>query len=416
MAINDIELVLVGEELLKGQRPDSHLRYLGRTLLACGLRIARAHVVRDQVGEIADVISGRLEQTRVLLVTGGLGPTLDDVTREAVARALGRNLEFHAPSWASIEAFFHARGREPAETNRRQAFMPAGARAIDNGAGTAPGFAVEQRGTTVVALPGPPEELRHMMQTSVIALLREVFRRDPVRVEIYRTTGIGESDLANKLGHAAEGFSSYEVSWLPWAGGVDIVLTQREATADRSVLSEEAERFGRDLRAAIGRRFYERGERSLFEVVGELLTRKRETVAVAESLTGGWIGKGLTDVPGSSAYFLTDVVAYHNDGKVEILGVGRETLARFGAVSEEVCTEMAHGVRRRAGATYGLATTGIAGPSGGTPEKPVGLTFMGLSWDGGALVKHRVFVGDRDQIRQRASHGVLWLLYDHLEG
>jgi nicotinamide-nucleotide amidase len=220
--------------------------------------------------------------------------------------------------------------------------------------------------------------------------------------------------LRELFGDRLDAISNFRVSYLPSRFSVDIVLTERAGLGDRSGLDEEAAQVARDLRNKIGNYFYERGERSLFHVVHDLLVARRETLAVAESLTGGWISRRFTDLPGSSAYMLGDVVAYADDAKVEFLGVQRDTLAQHGAVSEETCTEMAHGIRHRMRASYGLATTGIAGPTGGTAKKPVGLTYIGLSWDGGCLVKRQVYLGTRDDVRRRASHGVVWMLFDRL--
>jgi nicotinamide-nucleotide amidase len=412
---NDVEIVLVGNELLMGERSDSHLHYLGRELLRNGVGVARSHTVSDAVDDIADVVGDRRSKARVVIVTGGLGPTPDDVTREGVAKALGVGLEFDEPSWDAIRRFFDERGRTATDVNRRQAMFPAGSEVLPNPLGTAPGFAVDSGGATVIVLPGPPVEVHHMFEAEVIPRIRAIFQREPVRVETFRTIGVGESNLRELFGKRLDGITNYRVSYLPSRFSVDIVLTERVGSSDRKGLDEEAARLERDLRDEFGNYFYERGERSLFHVVHDLLVSRRETLAVAESLTGGWISKRFTDVSGSSAYLLGDVVAYADETKVQLLGVQRDTLEQFGAVSEETCTEMAHGIRHRLGASYGLATTGIAGPTGGTAKKPVGLTYIGVSWDGGCLVKRQVYLGTRDDVRLRASHGVVWMLFDRLK-
>jgi nicotinamide-nucleotide amidase len=412
--ISDVEIVLVGNELLKGQRSDSHVRYIGWELLKIGVRVARTHTVSDTIDDIAGLVRARLADTRVLIVTGGLGPTPDDVTREAVAQALGLELQFHEPSWDAIRRFFSKRGRTPTDVNRQQAMYPTGGDVIPNELGTAPGFAVDSSGATVIVVPGPPIEVRGMFESDVLARIRGMFEREPVRLETYRTIGVGESKLRDLLGEQLDAIALHDVSYLPSRISVDIVLTEKPGPSDRGGLDEEASRFESDLRDKVGNYFFERGERSLFRVVHDLLTSRQETLAVAESLTGGWISKQFTDFSGSSAYLLGDVVAYADDAKENILGVQRETLDQYGAVSEETCTEMAHGVRHRLGATYGLATTGIAGPTGGTPKKPVGLTYIGISWDGGCLVKRQVYGGTRDDVRRAASHGAVWMLFDRL--
>ncbi|HET6463315.1 MAG TPA: CinA family protein, partial [Candidatus Krumholzibacteria bacterium] len=205
----------------------------------------------------------------------------------------------------------------------------------------------------------------------------------------------------------------FTVSWLPNTFGVDIVLTGKPGAAD-TLMSDEAERLHRRLTENLGSKYYEHGERPLAKVVADQLVAGSQTVGAAESLTGGTVARLFTEQSGSSAYFLASTVAYADDAKVDLLGVRAETIKEFGAVSEEVCTEMAHGIRRRAKATWGLATTGIAGPTGGTPHKPVGLTFIGVAWDGGVQVKRIIYTGDRATIRERAAHGVIWLLHDRL--
>jgi nicotinamide-nucleotide amidase len=210
-----------------------------------------------------------------------------------------------------------------------------------------------------------------------------------------------------------KGLDAFTVGWLPTGYGVDIILTQRPG-ADAERMDHESGRLHARLSDTLGSKYFERGGRALAQVIGETLVARGETVAVAESLTGGVVSRLLTDHSGSSAWFPASTVAYSNAAKVDFLGVRAETIEQFGAVSEEVCTEMAHGIRRRAKATYGMATTGIAGPTGATPQKPVGLTFIGVAWDGGVQVKRLIYPGDRGLVRDRAAHGALWLLHDRL--
>jgi len=411
--VHDAEVILVGDELLKGERGDAHLAYLGRVLARYGARIERAAVVGDAVDAIAGAVRESLGRTRVLVVTGGLGPTPDDVTRDGLAAALGRGLEFHEDSWRHIVAFFERFGRTATDANRRQATFPAGAEVIGNDGGTAPGFAVEEAGTTVFVLPGPPPELRRMFEKDVAPRLSGVFGRAPLRVETLRTIGVGESQLMVYFGELLGGLESYTVSSLPWISGVDIVLTARRGAA-ADALEREAAAVVDAVSSRLGPRLYARGERTLPEIVGEALAGRRDTVAVAESLTAGLVSKLLTDVAGSSAYFLAGVSAYSNDSKTALLGVDAAQVSAHGAVSEAVCAAMADGARARAGATWGLSTTGIAGPGGGSEEKPVGLAYIGLSWDGGIRVERRTYVGERDAVRHRAAYGAIWLLYEQL--
>jgi nicotinamide-nucleotide amidase len=253
-----------------------------------------------------------------------------------------------------------------------------------------------------------------MMEAHVVERVDALFGRRPVFKQTYRTTGIGESAMTPLVSPIFEDFAGdFVVSSLPHLGGVDLVLTQRP-DRDPDGLAARAGQFERRLRKVLGDKVYAIGNETLEEVVGGLLTKRGETVAVAESLTGGLIGKRLTDTPGSSRYFLADVVAYSNDAKEKWLGVAPKSLEAYGAVSEAVCREMALGVRSRTGATWSLATTGIAGPDGGTKDKPVGLTYFGVAWGGGDEVRHRVFPGGRDDVRDRVAFASLFLLYRRL--
>ena len=413
MQRHDVEVLLVGNELLRGERRDAHLSFIGQLVQRAGVRVEECHAVADDIGAIAAKVRERLPRARVLVVTGGLGPTDDDVTREGVAEAIAEPLEFRDGTWREIEAFMSARGRTPTEANRRQAHFPRGAEILGNALGTAPGFALESGGAHVFVLPGPPPELQPMWNSLVMPRVLALFGRAPLRVETFRTIGIAESQLFETLEPTTVALSAYSVSWLPSISGVDVVLTAKR-DAETTPLETEAERLHERMAEALGSKYYERGTRPLGQVVGDTLRERRETLAVAESLTGGTVARLVTEHAGSSEYFLASAVAYANESKVSLLGVRAETIEQFGAVSEETCTEMAHGIRRRMGATYGIATTGIAGPGGGTPHKPVGLTFIGVAWEGGSQIKRVIYVGDRATIRDRAAHGVLWLLHDRL--
>jgi len=411
--MTDCEIILVGDELLKGERHDAHLPWLARVLAGVGVRVARAYTIRDDADEIRGLIAQRLGETRLLVITGGLGPTPDDVTREAFAAGFARELEFHNPSWQAIVARFESYGRPVTDANRRQAMVPTGGEVIPNAHGTAPGCFLDGGDTLGVLLPGPPRELRPMVERDVLPRVATLFHREPLRVETFRTIGVGESDLMTQFGDALGRLDAWRVSSLPSLTGVDIILTARDG-ADRGALDEGANRMEGQLRAGLGGKFYEHGIRSLDRVVHDTLSERGDTLAVAESLTGGRIGAMLTDHAGSSAYLLADVVTYSNESKVKMLGVQPEIISEHGAVSEETCTAMAHGVRRATGATWALTTTGIAGPSGGSEKKPVGLVYLGVAWDGGVQA-HRVrYRGSRDMVRTRAVYGALWILLDRL--
>lgn len=410
---HDVEVLLVGNELLRGERRDAHLAYIGQAVQRAGVKVNECHAVGDDVHAIASSVRDRLPRTRVLIVTGGLGPTDDDITREGVAEATGVALEFREETWREIETFMAARGRAPTAANRRQAHFPRGAEVLGNALGTAPGFTLACEGAHVFVLPGPPRELQPMLDSIVMPRLLALFGNEPLRVETLRTVAIAESQLFEMLESTTVALTAYTVSWLPSIAGVDIVLTAKRA-APRERLDPEAQAVHERLSESAGSKYYERGVRTLSQVVGNSLRERGQTVAAAESLTGGTVARLLTEHAGASEYFLASAVTYSNESKVALSGVRADTIEQFGAVSEETCTEMAHGIRRRCNATYGLATTGIAGPAGGTPHKPVGLTFIGVAWEGGSQIRRVMYAGDRAAIRDRAAHGVLWLLHDRL--
>ena len=411
----EIEIILVGNELLNGLRRDAHATFVGRRLASIGVRLSGAHIVGDDRTKIAGVVRERLDKTSVLIISGGLGPTHDDITREGVAEALGLALDFDDNEWQTVKAIFANVGKEADPSNRRQAYFPTGAKPIANPRGTAAGFSIEHEGCLVVVLPGPPNELNPMMDTSVLPIIRERFQRPPLLTRTFRTTGIGESSMTPLVQPTFDAHPEFEIASLPHIGGVDIVITQREQVG-QTAFDKSAKKFQDQLTNVLGPKLYATGDASLESVIGARLVEQHSSLAVAESLTGGLIGKRITDVPGSSDYFLADVVAYSNDAKTSYLDVKDDTLQRFGAVSEEVCREMAAGVRRGTGATYGLATTGIAGPDGGSEEKPVGLCYYGLSWNGGERIIKRVFGGNRDDIRERVTYASLYLLHKQLQG
>jgi len=414
MKSSEAEVILIGNELLKGERRDAHLSFIGDSLMSIGVRLSAGYAIGDDQSHIADLVRSRVSATRVLLISGGLGPTHDDITREAVADGLNLPLEYNEDEWHVVEKIFESFGKKPDESNRRQAYFPKGAIPIPNKRGTAAGFLVEQSESLVVVLPGPPRELIPMMQTVVLDKVQDVFGRPPIFRQVFRTTGIGESSMTPLVQPLFDKYTDFEVSSLPHVGGVDIVITQKDGDANQKRVQQSALDFESNLRDALGDKIFGTGRDTLEGVIGAELSQRGATIAIAESLTGGLIGKRMTDTPGSSKYVLADVVAYSNESKASFLGVAEESIVEHGAVSEAVCREMANGVRQKTGATFALATTGIAGPEGGTKDKPVGLTYFGLSWEGGDDIRHRVFPGAREDVRSRVAYASLWLLYARL--
>jgi nicotinamide-nucleotide amidase len=409
-----VEIVAVGDELLSGATVDSNSARIASELAPLGLRVVRKTVVGDVIAGIGEVVASALERTGAVITTGGLGPTPDDVTREAVAAAFGRELQFRDDLWQRLLELWALRGRIP-ETNRKQAQVPAGAEVFTNPRGTAPGLALEDRVKGLcILLPGPPDEVAALLSTSVVPCLTgrvKAGARRPYRRTL-RTAGIAESAIAEKVSERLDDLG-LDVAYLPEVDGNDIRLTGWAVAEERvrPALDEGVRR----LREILGGHVYAEGETDLAEVVGRLLRKRGLTVALAESCTAGLIAKRLTDFSGSSNYFSGGVVAYDDRAKVDLLGVSPETIRVHGAVSEETARELVEGACLRFGTAAGISVTGIAGPTGGTVEKPVGTVWLAAKCGNAVVTQRRHYPGTRDAVRSRAAQGGLDLLRTTLE-
>lgn len=404
-----IEIVAVGDELLSGATVDSNAATIARTLEPLGLRVTRKTTVGDCAADIAGAVGAALERCGAVITTGGLGPTRDDVTRNAVAGVFGRELEFREDLWQALERRWARRGVIP-QTNRVQAEVPAGAEVFRNPRGTAPGIAIadDERGLCIM-LPGPPHEMENILAESVVPFLAARVAgaaRRPFRRQL-RTTGIAESAIAERVGDKLDDLP-LEVAFLPKVDGNDIRVTGW-ATDGLAIAGALDDALGR-LRKILGIHVYSEGDVDLAQVLGDLLRQRRLTVAVAESCTAGLIAKRLTEPAGASDYFWGGMIVYADAAKVEMLGVSADTLARHGAVSEETAREMAVGACRRSGADASIAVTGIAGPTGGTEEKPVGTVWLAVRVGDVTVAARRYYPGTRDMVRARAVQGGLDLL------
>ncbi len=410
-------IVTVGDEILLGETVDTNAAWLGRELAKCGAPVARRETVADEDGEIRRAVAEAMRSSDVVLVSGGLGPTPDDLTRDSVAGLLGRPLNVDEGLLEALRVRFRERGYEDfPTTNVSQAMVPEGARTLANPHGTAPGLAMEANGSLVVLLPGVPRELRGIFETGVAPLLRERFgdRLLPVRLRYIHTTGIPESRLAEVVAeHLPEDMGPLGLAFLPDLRGVDLRLTARGVGLD------QAEAWFARVEEALGPALapwrFESSEGDLVESVGETLRAGHLTLAVAESCTGGLLAKRLTDRAGSSDFFLGGVIAYADAVKVRHLGVEERILAAHGAVSEPVALAMATGVAERFGADAGIGVTGVAGPGGGTAEKPVGTVWYAAAVGGDAVARRERFVGDREAVRERSAQAALALLSGRLE-
>ncbi len=399
------EIVTIGRELLDGSRSDTNTVYLGSRLWALGTEVVRSTTVPDEPAAIEDAVGRALEAADIVITTGGLGPTSDDRTKHVVARLFARKLVLDEDVLARLYAYFEELGREMPEINMSQAMIPEGARVIMNTRGTAPGLVLEKDDAVLFSLPGVPSEMRAMVENYVVPFLEGRGLVRLVQERVIRTTGIPESTVAERTGDLARKLIRTEVAYLPSMTGVDLKVVARGDTPAEA--ARTADRSAERLADRLGSYVYARGGESIEKVVGYLLAMGEATLAVAESCTGGRLGWRVTKVPGSSDYFLGGVVAYADELKKRLLGVKAGTLKRHGAVSAEVASEMAAGVRKKTGASYALSITGTAGPGGGTAEKPVGLVYVGVAWERGERVSEFRFPGGRGQVRERAAQAAL---------
>lgn len=411
MTTTGIEVVTIGDELLLGFTIDTNAAHLARALASIGVHIVQRTTVGDEPTEIARVVGQALDRTGAVITTGGLGPTSDDLTKESIAALFGRGMRLDETHLAWMEDRWQKRFQRPLPaTNRQQAMLPEGAVKLENRHGSAPGIWLEdERGRWVAMLPGVPHEMRGMLGDTLLPLVAaRITAGTVVRSLTLRTTGIAESVLADRIQSMDGGPLGISLAYLPSIAGVDLRLTVRDVTADEasSALSEAAAR----LRGRLGTSIYGEDDVDLAAIVLDLCRKRGLTIGVAESCTGGLLGARLTAISGSSDVLRGGVIAYHNDVKVEQLGVREATLAAHGAVSEEVVREMAAGVRRTVRTNIGLAITGVAGPTGGSPEKPVGTVWIAADVDGDTQTAlHRMW-GDREDIRQRAAQWTLELI------
>jgi len=409
-----VELITIGDELLLGFTIDTNAAHIARTLSAAGVEIVRRITVGDDAEQIATAVSDALDRTGAVITTGGLGPTSDDLTKPSIAKLFGRRMKLDEGIASALEQRWRARfpnSRFPA-TNRSQAEIPEGARILTNRHGTAPGIWLEdEKGRWVAMIPGVPREMRGMLAEEVLPILaaRGQGSDSAIVSHTLRTTGIAESAIAELVGAdfldaPASEAGSLSLAYLPGIAGVDLRITVKglPRAGAENLVSAVIEK----LRTRVSAYVYGEDETDLAAVVIDRCRSLGLTLAVAESCTGGLLGERITNIPGSSDVFLGGVIAYHNDVKQDALGVRAEDIERFGAVSEEVALQMASGVRERARAGVGISVTGIAGPGGGTAEKPVGLVWIAID---AAEVKARRFhlVGDRAEIRQRAAQAAL---------
>jgi nicotinamide-nucleotide amidase len=410
------EIIAVGSEMLTPERVDTNSLFITERLNEIGIEVIAKSVAADDREVLGGLLRLALSRADVIVFTGGLGPTSDDVTREAVAETLGVELDEDPETLDRLERRFARRGVTMPSINRRQALVPRGAEVIENDKGTAPGLLFEREGKVIALLPGPPREMKAMFEGLVRGRLVRLAGGSSVFRRVLKTTGRPESQIEEVVqpiyARWASAPTPIQTTILATPGQIELHLAVRAENAERAgaVLDAATE----EIAAALGPTLFARDNRRLEEVVGQMLRERALAVATAESCTGGLLASRLTDVPGSSDYVERGVICYSNRAKAELLGVPEAMIREHGAVSEPVGLAMARGIRERARTDLGVGITGIAGPTGGTPAKPVGTVVVALAWAGGERVRTLWFPGDREQVKFHASQAALDMVRRHL--
>ncbi len=408
----DAEIIAVGSELLTPHRVDTNSLYLTDRLNALGIEVRLKTIVGDDRARLADVLRAALKRSGLIIATGGLGPTEDDVTRDVFAQVLERPLHQDEEVRRQIEEMFRRLGRKMAARNLRQAQVPEGAEWLENRRGTAPGLRMEQDGVQIILLPGPPRELKPLFEIACLERLARLVTGRRLVTRVYKVAGMAESEVDERIAPLYTPYQNPVTTILASPGEIEIHLRatgQNEKEAEK-LLDE----LGGKIESALGEAIFTRRGETLEVVVGNLLKSRKKTLAVAEGCTGGRIAYRMTGVPGSSRYFAGGVVCYSNGLKTDLGGVPPRLLEVHGAASIEVAKALAESIRRTARASLGLAVTGLAGPEGGVNDRPIGTVSIALADEGGAEAREYRFSGDRDRIQEIASQTALEKLRRHL--
>lgn len=394
------EILSVGTEILLGDILNTNSRYLSKELANLGIDVYYHQVVGDNRERILSALKEAFSRSDIIITTGGLGPTKDDMTKELVAEFLGMDMYLHEESLKKIEDYFKKMGRIPVKSNEKQAYFPKEAIILENNNGTAPGAIFEKDGKAIIVLPGPPKEMEPMFNNSVRKYLEKLTGYTIVS-EVLRVFGIGESEAESKLQDLIDNGQNPTIA--PYAKEGEVTFRITAKGKDEEEAKELIKPLKEEVYKRLGNLIYNTGDVSIQETVGEMLVNKNMTIGVSESCTGGLVSAKLIEYPGISSVFLEGAVTYSNEAKMRTLNVKKDTLEKFGAVSEETAIEMAEGIAKRCGSRIGVSTTGIAGPGGGTEEKPVGLVYIGVCIDGKTKVERHVFSGNRNAVRNKAS-------------
>ena len=403
------ELIFVGTELLLGQIINTNAAYLGENLASLGVDLYHSSVVGDNLDRIKGTILTALGRSDLILITGGLGPTFDDITREGIAAAIGRELVYDPQVMAQIEAHFNRVKYKILPIHRRQAYvLSSGCQVVPNPIGSAPGLIIGVGGKWIIAMPGVPREMKRMCEDTIFPWIVGKAGKSVIQSRVLKVCGMGESTVANELQEIVESLTNPTIAFLARPNEVSVRITAKASDSDEA--SRMIAVVADQIREKLGENVFGEDDQTMEEVVGSLLSDHHSTLAIAESCTGGLISDRITDVPGSSGYFQGTVVSYSNQLKNRLLNVSEEDLRQHGAVSSSVAVQMAQGVRNLVETDYGLGITGVAGPTGATPQKPVGLVYIALASENGAYSKEFRFIGGRTIVKRRASQMALDML------
>ncbi|MDD5686684.1 MAG: competence/damage-inducible protein A [Elusimicrobia bacterium] len=407
-----IEIICIGSELLFDSVNTDNV-YISEKLAAIGLKVSREITAGDDSQELENIFSESINRSNIIIVTGGLGPTFDDITREVVSKVTKKKLIFDKDVMKIVaERFFKRNSKMPKE-NEKQAYILDGAQIIPNNFGTAPGQILELNEKIIILLPGPPKEIKPMFENTVLPYLKKLFEKGILRAKILHITGLGESAVNEKIKNIIDverELEGGEVTFTILAKHTGVDMRIMVSGTDEMIIDKTIKNIKTEFYEVLKETIYGEDNQTLEGVVGELLAKKRKTLAIAESCTGGLIANIITNVDGSSLYFKEGVVTYSDISKKRILGVKDETLNKYGAVSEEVAKEMAEGIRTTAKVDFGLSTTGIVGSKPSSTGKPAGLVYIGFASDEGTIVKQFNFFGSRVEIKDRVAAAALDIL------
>jgi len=407
------EILAVGTELLMGQIANTNAQYLSRRLADLGIKVYYHSVVGDNPGRLKESLKLALDRSDIVITTGGLGPTQDDLTKETIAEAMGKKLVLNQESYERIKHFFERLNRKMADNNAKQAYLPEGSTVIPNPNGTAPGCIIASEGKTIIMLPGPPKEMIPMFEGTVFPYF-ETKTGQVIASRMLKVFGIGESEMEMRIIDLIQGQANPTIA--PYVGLGEVIIRVTAGCRNRCEAEELLEPVIQRIRERLGDFVYATNGENMEDVVVKLLLDRKSTLSTAESCTGGLLASKLVSVPGVSQVFNRGFVTYSNEAKIEELGVSPETLEQYGAVSPETAEEMVRGLAKRAGTNAAISVTGVAGPDGGTAEKPVGLVYVSAILDGRVETRKLNLIGDRERIRNVSCLNALDLLRRMLLG